>query len=219
MGLCLKARAQINLVTEEDYNALSWYIKNYSNEEQREELIKLLYAAGETVDETKVQVPDYLKPPEFSLKHLCRETIDGTTCKVQVPDYLKPPEFSLKHLCRETVDETKVQVPDYLKPPEFSLKHLCRETVDETKVQVPDYLKPPEFSLKHLCGEIIPKPQLDIDPHQHLFGRIPQLGLPSLVTEYLLSNEWVDYVEEPMKYQALRPNFFSVGGWGWWGVG
>ena len=27
----------------------------------------------------------------------------------------------------------------------------------------------------------------------------------------LLSTEWVDYVEEPMKYQALRPHFFSVG--------
>ena len=32
----------------------------------------------------------------------------------------------------------------------------------------------------------------------------------------LLSTEWVDYVEEPMKYQALRPQFFSLGGW-WWG--
>ena len=35
-----------------------------------------------------------------------------------------------------------------------------------------------------------------------------------------LSTKWVDYVEEPMKYQALRPQFFSVGGWGWqngWG--
>ena len=35
-----------------------------------------------------------------------------------------------------------------------------------------------------------------------------------------LSNEWVDYVEEPMKYQALRPHFFSMDGWGgWWGEG
>ena len=29
---------------------------------------------------------------------------------------------------------------------------------------------------------------------------------------------WVDFVEEPMKYQTLMPHFFSVGGWcGWWG--
>ena len=34
-----------------------------------------------------------------------------------------------------------------------------------------------------------------------------------------LSTEWVDYVEEPMKYQALRPQFFSMGGWGWQGCG
>ena len=36
----------------------------------------------------------------------------------------------------------------------------------------------------------------------------------------LLSTEWVDYVEEPMKYQALRPHFFSmVGGWRVLGLG
>ena len=39
--------------------------------------------------------------------------------------------------------------------------------------------------------------------------------------QMLFSTKWVDYVEEPMKYQALRPQFFSVGGlWlGWVGVG
>ena len=44
---------------------------------------------------------------------------------------------------------------------------------------------------------------------------------------YLLSTKWVDYVQESMKYQALRPKFFSMGGWGvvgqvvvgWVGVG
>ena len=36
----------------------------------------------------------------------------------------------------------------------------------------------------------------------------------------LLCTEWLDYVEEPMKYQALRPHFFSVvGGWRVLGVG
>ena len=33
-----------------------------------------------------------------------------------------------------------------------------------------------------------------------------------------LPTKWAGYVEEPMKYQALRPHFFSVGG-GWVGVG
>ena len=34
------------------------------------------------------------------------------------------------------------------------------------------------------------------------------------ISVHLLSTKWVDYVEEPMKYQALRPQFFSVGGCG-----
>ena len=41
----------------------------------------------------------------------------------------------------------------------------------------------------------------------------------------LLYTEWVDYVEEPMKYQAFMHHFFSKGGWlegswgGWWCCG
>ena len=36
-----------------------------------------------------------------------------------------------------------------------------------------------------------------------------------------MSTEWVDYVEESMKYQAFLPHFVSMGGWlegswGWW---
>ena len=41
---------------------------------------------------------------------------------------------------------------------------------------------------------------------------------PETFWPWSLSNKWVDYVEEPMKYQALSPHFFSVVGWGW-GVG
>ena len=48
--------------------------------------------------------------------------------------------------------------------------------------------------------------------------------LPGPPKGTFLSTEWVDYVKEPMKYQALRPHFFSMGGWwcagegccGWW---
>ena len=53
--------------------------------------------------------------------------------------------------------------------------------------------------------------------------------IQSHVIKISLSTKWVDYVEEPMKYQPLRPQFFSMGGWGvvgwlvvWWvglGVG
>ena len=45
---------------------------------------------------------------------------------------------------------------------------------------------------------------------------------PNKANGPFLSTKWVDYVEEPMKYQALRPHFFSMGGWWgvvcWWGM-
>ena len=40
--------------------------------------------------------------------------------------------------------------------------------------------------LKDLCRKRIRQILIDKDPHENLFVRIPQLGLPSLVTEYLL---------------------------------
>ena len=47
----------------------------------------------------------------------------------------------------------------------------------------------------------------------------PLFSISNIVILYL-STEWVDYVEKPMKYQALRPHFFSVvGGWRVLGVG
>ena len=45
-------------------------------------------------------------------------------------------------------------------------------------------------------------------------------GLTYGIKYLLFSTEWVDYVEEPMKYQALWPHFFSVVvGWRALGVG
>ena len=74
----------------------------------------------------------------------------------------------------------------------IKLFYAAGETINGTKVQVPDCLKSPEFSLKHLCRETIRKHLLDIDPHQHLFGRIPKLRLPSSLTAYLLYNVSLD---------------------------
>ena len=45
-----------------------------------------------------------------------------------------------------------------------------------------------ELCLMHLCRERIRMHLLNLDPHRHLFNRIPQLGLPSLLTDYLLYN-------------------------------
>ena len=49
-----------------------------------------------------------------------------------------------------------------------------------------------KMQLKHICREAIRKHLLELDPHQHLFGKIPLLGLPEIIKEYLLYNETLE---------------------------
>ena len=44
------------------------------------------------------------------------------------------------------------------------------------------------FNLKNLCRDTIRQYLLKLDPHRHLFGRVPRLGLPKILTDYLLYN-------------------------------
>ena len=53
-------------------------------------------------------------------------------------------------------------------------------------------LEDPEIHLRHICREAIRKHLMELDPHQHLFGRIPQLGLPSALSRYLLYDQSLD---------------------------
>ena len=59
---------------------------------------------------------------------------------------------------------------------------------EERKAAVPDYLlfDDLKLNLKHLCREAIRKRLLYVDLHAHLFDRVPKLGLPFLLNEYLL---------------------------------
>ena len=81
------------------------------------------------------------------------------------------------------------------------LLYAAGNTVDGTTVEgtvldkvkqapVPDYLllKDLKLDLKHLCREAIRKHLLSLDPHGHLFGRVPRLGLPLLINGFLLYN-------------------------------
>ena len=70
-------------------------------------------------------------------------------------------------------------------PIEAGFNRNCNRVIH---IDIPEYFQEikENLDLKHLCREVIRKHLIDLDPHQHLFGRIPQLGLPSIVTEYLL---------------------------------
>ena len=77
----------------------------------------------------------------------------------------------------ETLDDTTV--------------HYVRYSVDgdvNVQVDIPDYLQELQqnLELKNLCRKAIRKHLIDLDPHTHLFNRIPKLGLVSLLYEYLL---------------------------------
>ena len=69
------------------------------------------------------------------------------------------------------------------------------ETLDGiTDEEIPDCLRfnDIKLNLKHICREAMRKHLLNLDPHTHLFGRVPRLELPSLMTEYLLYNQTLD---------------------------
>ena len=71
------------------------------------------------------------------------------------------------------------------------------ESVDQTKVKkVPHYLKPSaEIYLKNICRETNRKHLLQMND-VNLFVRVPQLGLPHLMTSYLLHDVTLDDEEE-----------------------
>ena len=46
-----------------------------------------------------------------------------------------------------------------------------------------------EVSLTHLCREAIRNHLLELDPHTHLFDRVPRLGLPAALQSYLLYHQ------------------------------
>ena len=65
------------------------------------------------------------------------------------------------------------------------------EKLDETNVTIEDILDAmyeigKELCLKHRCRETIREHLLELDQHLNLFMRIPKLGLPSLLSRYLL---------------------------------
>ena len=63
------------------------------------------------------------------------------------------------------------------------------ETMDGiNEDKIPEFLKfgDVKHTLKHICREAIRKHLLTLDPLQHLFSRVPKLGLPSSLNSYLL---------------------------------
>ena len=58
------------------------------------------------------------------------------------------------------------------------------------------------MQLKHICRHTIRKHLLNLDPHQHLFGRIPELGLPEIINQFLLHDESIEEIKESANYDT-----------------
>lgn len=65
----------------------------------------------------------------------------------------------------------------------------------EVQVEVPEELKP-KMELKHMCREATRKHLINLNPHQNLFSRIPQLPLPPALVKYLLFGMDLELQEE-----------------------
>ena len=72
----------------------------------------------------------------------------------------------------------------------FAAGETIVEAVDKTQTPVPEFLlhKDLDLCLNHLCREVIRKHLMQMS-QVNLFIRIPQLGLPSLITDFLLYGE------------------------------
>ena len=78
----------------------------------------------------------------------------------------------------------------------LTLRRLKTEILEGE--EVPECIKETftDTSLKHLCRQHIRKHLIQLKPHRHLFGVIPQLGLQSLIESYLLYNMSLDIDNE-----------------------
>ena len=79
------------------------------------------------------------------------------------------------------------------------------EKINKDVVPLPEYQKSESVpSLMHLCREAVRNHLLELDTHTHLFGRVPKLGLPSLITDYLIYNvEWFPPHENVLFFAVL----------------
>ena len=71
------------------------------------------------------------------------------------------------------------------------LLYAAGETLED---KIPEELnfEDEKLQLKHICRMVIQDHLLMLDSHWNLFGRIPRLGLPSSLTDYLLFNVTLD---------------------------
>ena len=80
----------------------------------------------------------------------------------------------------------------------FAAGEILDDADDDLKDLAQDVLQFKEIriQLKHICRKAVRKHLLNLDPHEHLFGRIPRLELPEIITQYLLYDQSLNNDDE-----------------------
>ena len=197
VNILIKAGADVNIKNKRDQTTL-FYASDYM-------CMNMLVEAGADVnitdyngnnalhflvnlDNDDKDYADYAKNYRQNVKRFLRAGIHINTFNKSQGKNVLAILLHYKYKYRdlyETADEI------YYKDP-MKLLYAAGETLDGTEEEkIPEVLKfeDEKLELKHICREAIRKHLLKLDPHQHLFGRVPRLGLPSILTEYLLFNQ------------------------------
>ena len=193
LDMLLKAGADVN-ITDNDGNTTLHLLENLNNDDEGD--VDYLKNYVMKCQNAKKILRDRLKNYHQCVKKLLRAGIHiNRFARVQ-----RKRKTALQTLLdykdkNQTADPmTEIDYTDSIK-----FLYTAGETLRGTDVdKMPEELKFEEekLELKHICREAIRKHLLKLDPHQRLFSRIPRLGLPSVVTEYLLFNQSLDDDEE-----------------------
>ena len=164
MNMLLEAGADVNITDYDGSTVLHfWLNRNYlRNEKNCLQCIKRLLRAG-----IRINMP--------------KGWLLGKTTLQILLDY--------KNIYKD--DDPKTEI--YKK--HVYLLYAAGETLDGTEgKKIPEELKFEEekLKLKHICREAIRKHLLKLDRHANLFVRVPDLGLPRILTEYMLYDQSLD---------------------------
>ena len=155
----------------------------------KSDCVELLIAAGADVNAKDITGNTVLFEAAFSNNPLCVQSLLKSGARIN--EFNNDDLNALKYHLVQGKSEKK-NVSMFL----FAAGEILDVTTVErtdywgnvTHVEVPEYLKLTQLRLclKHLCREAIREQLIRLNPHSHLFHRVPHLGLPSSITYYLL---------------------------------